>query len=114
MARARTTHDTFNAIAEPRRRVLIETLVGQEMTVGELVDRMGWKQPAVSKHLGVLKQVGLVSERRQGRHRSYQVNAVKLKPLQDWVSQFEKHWNNRFDQLDQYLEELQSKEASDE
>src|SRR5437868_8406334 len=76
MARTRTTFDPFNAIAEPKRRALIETLVDKQLTVSEVVERMGWNQPMVSKHLRVLKQVGLVSERKEGRYRLYEVNAV--------------------------------------
>ncbi len=108
MPRACTTLDTFNAIAEPKRRRLIEALAGREMTVNETVDELGWNQPMVSKHLGVLKQVGLVSERKQGRYRLYRVNAARLKPVQDWVIQFEDYWNNSLDHLEDYLQELQT------
>lgn len=114
MARTRTTLDTFNAIAEPKRRALIEAMIGKEMTVNETVETMGWNQPMVSKHLGVLKQVGLVSERRQGRYRVYKVNAAKLKPIQEWVVQFEKYWGNSLDQLEDYLNEIQAKGVHDE
>ena len=111
MARTKTTYDTFNAIAEPKRRALIEQLAEEEKTVGELVDLMQWNQPMVSKHLGVLKEAGLVSQRRNGRQRLYRVNANKLQPIQIWVRQFEKHWNSQFDQLDEYLSELQGSAA---
>jgi DNA-binding transcriptional ArsR family regulator len=77
MARARTTFDPFNAIAEPKRRALIEALAGKELTVNQIVETMGWNQPMVSKHLGVLKQVGLVLERKEGRYRAYKVNVVQ-------------------------------------
>ena len=114
MARARTTFDPFNAIAEPKRRALIEALVGKELTVNQTVELMGWNQPMVSKHLGVLKQVGLVSERKEGRYRVYKVNAARLKPVQEWVVQFEPFWGNRLDHLDDYLNEIQSKGEKDE
>ena len=78
MARTSTTFDTFNAIAEPKRRALIEALAGKELTVNQTGELMGWNQPMVSKHLGVLKQVGIVSERREGRFRVYKVNAAQL------------------------------------
>lgn len=109
MPRARTTLDPFNAIAEPKRRALIEALVGKELTVSETVELMGWKQPMVSKHLGVLKRVGLVAERRAGRCRVYRVNAARLKPIQDWLGQFEQFWSHNLDQLDAYLTQIQSK-----
>lgn len=108
MPKTANTFDAFTAIAEPKRRELIETLVGQEMSVGELVTMTRWNQPMVSKHLGVLKGAGLVSERKEGRQRFYRVNTDELKPVQLWIKQFEKHWNQQFDQLDSYLSELQS------
>ncbi len=114
MARAPTTFDSFNAIAEPRRRAIIESLIGKEMTVNQVVETMGWNQPMVSKHLGVLKQVGLVSERKQGRYRVYKVNAAQLKPIQEWVIQFEQYWMNSLDHLENYLNEIQSIEVKDE
>lgn len=111
MARARTTFDTFNAIAEPKRRALIEALVLREMSVNEIGETMDWNQPMVSKHLGVLKEVGLVSERKDGRYRVYRVNPLQLKPIQEWVVQFEKYWSNSLDQLETYLNEIQTKES---
>lgn len=114
MARTRTTFDSFNAIAEPKRRALIEAMVGREMTVNQAVELMGWNQPMVSKHLGVLKQVGLVSERKEGRYRVYRVNAVRLKPIQEWVVQFERYWGDSLNQLGDYLNEIQSKERKDD
>lgn len=114
MARARTTFDPFNAIAEPKRRALIEALVGKELTVGQTGELMGWNQPMVSKHLGVLKQVGLVTERKEGRYRVYRVNAAKLKPVKEWVVQFERFWGNSLNYLEDYLNEIQSKEVKDE
>jgi DNA-binding transcriptional ArsR family regulator len=110
MARRPTTHDPFNAVAEPRRRQILEAMGADELSVNEIVERLGWNQPMVSKHLSVLKQVGLVAERRVGRHRLYRLNAEKLKPIFDWVTPFERYWRDRFDQLDQVLEELQKKE----
>jgi DNA-binding transcriptional ArsR family regulator len=86
-------------------------LIGtDELSVNEIVERLGWNQPMVSKHLGVLKQVGLVSERRVGRQRMYRVNAEQLKPIYDWVSPFERFWSDRFERLDEVLEEIQKKE----
>jgi len=110
MARRPTTHDPFNAVAEPRRRQVLEAMGAEELSVNEIVERLGWNQPMVSKHLGVLKQVGLVEERRMGRQRLYRVNAEKLKPIFDWVTPFERYWSDRFDRLDHVLEEIQKKE----
>ena len=103
MARRPTTHDPFNAVAEPRRRELLEAMGTDELSVNEIVERLSWNQPMVSKHLGVLKQVGLVNERRVGRQRLYRVNAERLKPIFDWVSPFEKYWSERFVRLDEVL-----------
>jgi DNA-binding transcriptional ArsR family regulator len=114
MARTPTTFDPFNAVAEPKRRQVLEVLGTQELSVNELVKRLGWNQPMVSKHLGVLKEVGLVSERRVGRQRLYRVNAERLKPIYDWVAPFERYWSERYDRLDDVLEELKSKEKPDE
>ena len=107
MARTPTTHDPFNAVAEPKRRKVLEALGTQELSVNELVELLGWNQPSVSKHLGVLKQVGLVSERRVGRQRMYRVNAERLRPIYDWVAPFERIWSERFDRLDEVLQEMQ-------
>lgn len=114
MARTSTTFDTFSAIAEPKRRALLEALIGKELTVNQTVELMGWNQPMVSKHLSVLKQVGIVSERKEGRYRVYKVNAVQLKPIQEWATQFEQYWSNSLDHLEDYLKEIQSKEAKNE
>ena len=114
MARTPTTFDPFNAVAEPKRRKVLEVLGTQELSVNELVERLGWNQPMVSKHLGVLKEVGLVSERRAGRQRLYRVNAERLKPIYDWVAPFERYWSERYDRLDDILETLKAKEKSDE
>ena len=106
MARTPTTHDPFNAVAEPKRRQVLEALGRQELSVNDIIQKLGWKQPMVSKHLSVLKQVGLVSERRVGRQRLYRVNAEQLKPIYEWVAPFEHYWSERFDRLDEILEEL--------
>jgi DNA-binding transcriptional ArsR family regulator len=108
VARARTTLDPFNAVAEPRRRQVLETLAGRELSVNELVELLGWTQPMVSKHLRVLKQVGLVTERQQGRQRLYRANAEQLKPIQDWVNRFEQLLVERFDRFEEYLNKIQS------
>jgi DNA-binding transcriptional ArsR family regulator len=110
MARTPTTHDPFNAVAEPKRRKVLAVIGMEELSVNEIVERLGWNQPMVSKHLGVLKQVGLVSERRVGRQRMYRVNAEQLKPIYDWVTPYEQLWNDRLDRLDKVLQEIQKKE----
>jgi len=110
MARTPTTHDPFNAVAELRRRQLIQAMGEQELSVNELVELLGWNQPSVSKHLGVLKQVGLVKERRVGRQRMYRVNAERLKPIFEWVAPFEKIWSERFDRLDVVLEKMKKEQ----
>jgi DNA-binding transcriptional ArsR family regulator len=106
MARTPTTHDPFNAVAEPKRRLVLEALGRQELSVNDIVQKLGWNQPMVSKHLGVLKQVGLVSERRVGRQRLYRVNAGRLRPIYEWVAPFERYWSESFDRLDEILEEM--------
>lgn len=110
MARTPTTHDPFNAVAEPKRRKIVETLGVGELSVSELVSKLGWTQPMVSKHLSVLKQVGLVTERRAGRQRFYRVNAQRLKPIYEWVAPFERIWSERFDRLDKVLQQMEKKE----
>jgi DNA-binding transcriptional ArsR family regulator len=108
MARTATTTDAFNAVAEASRRRLLDALGDGEATVGELVDRVGLSQPQVSKHLGVLRTVGLVVVRADGRRRWYRVDGSALKPVHDWVATFERTWNARLDRLDDLLAELQS------
>ena len=108
MARTATTTDAFNAVAEASRRDLLDAIGAGEVTVGELVDRLGLSQPQVSKHLGVLRAVGLVLVRVDGRHRWYRVNGPALKPIHDWVRSFERTWNTRLDRLDDLLAELQA------
>ena len=112
MARTPTTTDAFNAVGEASRRELLDAIGAGEVTVGELVDRLGLSQPQVSKHLGVLRAVGLVLVRTDGRHRWYRVNGPALKPIHDWVRSFERTWNIRLDRLDDLLAELKSKEES--
>lgn len=107
MARAATTTDVFNAVAEAGRRAVLDALGNEEATVGELVDRLGLSQPQVSKHLSVLRAVGVVSVRADGRHRWYRVNGPALQPVHDWVRSFEHTWNRRLDRLDDLLVELQ-------
>jgi DNA-binding transcriptional ArsR family regulator len=114
MARTPTTADPFNAVAEPRRRRLLEVLGSDELSVNELVEKLKWPQPVVSKHLKVLKQVGLVNEHRSGRRRLYRVNPDQLRLIHEWVTPFEKMWAERFDRLDQVLLELQPKEKGKE
>lgn len=109
MAQTKTTYDSFTAIAEPKRRELVELLAGKSLRVSEIVLLTGWNQPMVSKHLSVLKQVGLVVEQKAGRSRLYSLRAKQLQPIQLWVRQFERHWTQQFDQLDTYLSELQEK-----
>lgn len=100
MARAATTTDVFNAIAEPRRRDLIGVLAdGREHAVGEVVVRLRMAQPAVSKHLGVLRKVGVVTVIRRGQHRMYRLNAAELKTVHDWVRTFERYWTHQLDQI---------------
>lgn len=111
MARTPTTHDPFNAVAEPKRRQLLQAMGAQELSVNEIVELLKWNQPSVSKHLGVLKQVGLVEERRVGRQRLYRVNAERLKPIFDWVTPFEKYWSESFERLDKVLEEMKKGET---
>lgn len=110
MARTPTTHDPFNAVAEPKRRQIIEVMGQHELSVTEIIELLGWPQPMVSKHLGVLKKVGLVRERRVGRQRLYRVDVEQLKPIYDWITPFERYWNERFDRLDDILSDMQKKE----
>src|SRR5580658_10653533 len=95
MARAATTSDPFNAVAEPRRRQILTFLAEDERQVGEIVVAIGLDQPSVSKHLGVLHRVGLVRVRRNGRHRLYRTNAAALKPMHEWTETFERFWRHQ-------------------
>ena len=113
MARAATTSDVFNAIAEPRRREIIDLLAGgATRTVGDLVDTLNIPQPAVSKHLGVLRKVGLVTVRKQGQHRLYELNAEELKPVHDWVKNFERFWSHHVDRIKERAERLAKERSS--
>jgi DNA-binding transcriptional ArsR family regulator len=113
MARAATTADAFNAVAEPRRRQILDALTGGERPVNELVRELGLAQPQVSKHLRVLREVGAVDVRVDGRRRLYRLNGRALKPIHDWVKDYERLWSERFDQLDLVLEDLKQKEEGD-
>ena len=106
MARAATTADAFNAVAEPRRREIVDALSGGERAVNDLVAALGLAQPQVSKHLRVLREVGAVDVREDGRHRLYRLNAKALEPIHDWVKNYEELWSDRFDALDRVLDEL--------
>ena len=114
MARAATTADAFNAVAEPRRREIIDALADGEHAVNDLVELLGLAQPQVSKHLKVLREVGLVEVREAGRQRLYRLNGEPLKPIHDWVRSYEQTWNDRFDALDEVLEDLKRREGSSE
>ena len=113
MARAATTADAFNAVAEPRRRQILDALADGERPVNDLVHELGLAQPQVSKHLRVLREVGAVDVREEGRQRLYRLNGHALKPIHDWVSEYERTWAARFDQLDVVLDELKEKEEGD-
>jgi DNA-binding transcriptional ArsR family regulator len=114
MARAATTTDAFNAVAEPRRRQILDVLAGGERPVNDLVTQLRLAQPLVSKHLRVLREVGLVEVRDCGRQRLYRLDGQALKPIHDWVKNYERSWSQRFDRLDVVLEELkQTKEEND-
>jgi DNA-binding transcriptional ArsR family regulator len=113
MARAAATADVFNAVAEPRRRQILDVLVGGERPVNDLVDMLGIAQPQVSKHLRVLREVGAVDVRDEGRQRLYRVNGEALKPIHDWVSAYERTWAERFAELDVVLEELKQQQRGD-
>jgi DNA-binding transcriptional ArsR family regulator len=111
MARAATTVDAFNAVAEPRRRQIMDVLAGGERPVNDIVAELGIGQPQVSKHLRVLREVGLVEAREEGRQRMYRLNGRPLKPIHDWVKEYERLWSDRFDALDEVLEELKGNET---
>jgi DNA-binding transcriptional ArsR family regulator len=104
MARSATTTDVFSAIAEPRRRQVLGTLIGGEKAVADIVDILGWPQPQVSKHLAVLRAVGLVNVRQLGRQRLYVVNGPRLKPIHDWVRMYEQFWSHQLDRIKQRAE----------
>jgi DNA-binding transcriptional ArsR family regulator len=111
VARAATTTDAFNAVAEPRRRQILDTLAGGELPVNDVVSRLGLSQPQVSKHLRVLREVGAVDVREDGRQRFYRLNGEALKPIHDWIKSYEQTWSDRFDRLDSVLEDLKKEEG---
>jgi DNA-binding transcriptional ArsR family regulator len=110
MARAATTTDAFNAVAEPRRRQILDLLAQGERPVNDLVELLGLGQPQVSKHLRVLREVDLVRVRDEGRQRMYRLNAEPLKSLYDWLAKYEQQWNKRFDLMDTVLDDLRQQE----
>jgi DNA-binding transcriptional ArsR family regulator len=117
MARAATTADAFNAVAEPRRRQILDVLAGadgDELPVNDLVQTLGLAQPQVSKHLRVLREVGAVAVRDVGRQRLYRLNGPALKPIHDWVKNYERSWEGRFGLLDDVLDDLQQQEESND
>ena len=107
MARSSTTSDVFNAIAEARRREILDVLIAGEKAVGAIVNDLSMSQPQVSKHLRVLSEVGLVTCRAEGRRRLYRLEPARLQPFHEWLAKYEQAWNERLDRMDAYLEELQ-------
>ena len=114
MARAATTTDAFNAVAEPRRRQILDLLAAGELSVTDLVARLDLAQPDVSKHLRVLREVGLVQVRGAGRQRLYRLDGRPLQPIYQWVKNFEQTWADRFERLDTVLAELMESEETDD
>ena len=117
MPRAPTTLDPFNAVAEPKRRRVLELLADSEqgeMPVNDIVDSLRWPQPMVSKHLGVLREVGLVSVREDGRQRYYRINGEVLKPIYDWTKTFEKFWTIQLDRIKERAERRAKEQAEKE
>jgi DNA-binding transcriptional ArsR family regulator len=112
MARLATTTDVFNAIAEPQRREILSLLASGERSVNEVAEALNIRQPQASKHLRVLREVGLVGVREAGQQRLYRLHGAGLKPIHDWVLAFEQHWNERLDRLGEYLDELEAKEQN--
>ena len=113
MARSSTTSDVFNAIAEARRREILDVLITGEKAVGAIVDDLSMSQPQVSKHLRVLSEVGLVRCRVDGRRRLYRLEPGRLQPFHEWLAKYEQAWNDRMDRLDVYLKDLQKESGSD-
>jgi DNA-binding transcriptional ArsR family regulator len=112
MARAATTSDAFNAIAEPQRRRILTLLGDRELSAGDVADRLGMQQPAASKHLRVLREVGLVYVHRAGKQRMYGLDARGLRPIHEWTGGFEQFWNESFARLNDYVKELERGEAA--
>ncbi len=113
MARTATTTDVFNAVGEAQRRDILNLLAGGEQSVNELVELLGARQPQISKHLKVLKEVGLVSVRGDKQQRLYRLNPEAIKPVYDWTKTFERLWSERLDRLDEYLQKLQQEGGLD-
>ena len=107
VARSPTTSDVFNAVAEARRREILDALITGEKAVGAIVNDLSMSQPQVSKHLRVLSEVGLVKCRAEGRRRLYRLEPARLRPLHEWLAKYEQAWNDRLDRMDDYLKELQ-------
>src|SRR5438309_6906409 len=107
VARSSTTSDVFNAVAEARRREILDTLITGEKAVGTIVNDLSLSQPQVSKHLRVLSEVGLVSRRAEGRRGLYRLEPARLRPMHDWLAKYERAWNERLDRMEDYLKELQ-------
>lgn len=114
MARAATTSDAFNAVAEPLRRQILDLLTQGERSVNDIALSLRIAQPQASKHLRVLREVGLVSVRGEGQQRLYKLHSEGLKPIHDWVKTYERFWSESFDRLADYLEKLQTREKVDE
>ena len=113
MPRASTTSDAFNAVAEPRRRDILNYLALQERSVNEIVDTLSMEQPSVSKHLRVLKDVGLVNVRRDGRNMFYRTNADAIRPLHEWASTFERFWRHQLNQIKELAERKANEQQPD-
>jgi DNA-binding transcriptional ArsR family regulator len=113
MARAATTSDAFNAVAEPRRREILNFLALQERPVGDIVATLGLGQPSVSKHLRVLRNVDLVRVRREGRHKLYRTNAEAIRPLHEWTSTFERYWRHQLNRIKERAEARANKVRPD-
>ena len=113
MARSSTTADVFNAVAEGRRREILDTLIAGEKAVGAIVTDLTMPQPQVSKHLRVLSEVGLVSSRAEGRRRLYRLEPARLQPFQDWLAKYEQAIDDRLDRMDDYLAKLQREGESE-
>lgn len=114
MPRAATTTDAFNAVAEPRRRLILDALAAGERSVNDLVEALGIAQPQVSKHLKVLREVGLVAVREDGRRRLYRLEAAPLESIHEWVKGYERMWTARFDRLEMVLEEMKQGQEKEE
>ena len=113
MARAATTSDVFNAIAEPQRRAILVLLRAGEGSVTDLAQQLGMTQPGASKHLRVLRQVGLVRDRKAGKQRLYGLDARGLRPVHEWAGGFERFWDESFDRLDAYVQGLEQTRLED-